>query len=114
MRIVSEQELEKLEATPLTTESLFEEFQPIVTVVLDFPDGSERVVKERRFNNAEAFTGLGVYAVIRNDGTIDEKDMSEDEKIELGLKIKRHTVVAGMEDPMFKVAGSDAEGYPVE
>jgi len=58
VRIVSGQELEKLEATPLTTESLFEEFQPIVSVVLEFPDGSKRVVKVRRFNNAEAFTGL--------------------------------------------------------
>ena len=56
MRIVSEEELEKLEATPLTTESLFEEYQPIVSVLLDFPDGSERFVKVCRFNNAEVIS----------------------------------------------------------
>ncbi len=114
VRIVSEQELEKLEATPLTTESLFQEFQPVVSVLLEFPDGSERLVKVRRFNNAEAFTGIGVYTFIQDDGTIDENAMTEDEKIELMVKIKRHTVVTGMEDPMFKLAAADGEGYPVE
>ena len=62
----------ELEATPLTTESLFDEFQPIVPVVIDFPDGSERLVKVRRINNAEAFSGVGVYAFIQDDGKIDE------------------------------------------
>ena len=114
VRIVSEDELEKLEATPITTESLFQEFQPIVPVVLEFPDGSERLVKVRRFNNAEAFTGIGVYAVIQDDGTIDDQNISKDEKIELMVKIKHHMVIAGMEDPIFKRAGAEGEGYPVE
>lgn len=96
VRIVSEDELEKLEANPITTESLFQEFKPIVSVVLEFPDGSERIVKVRRFNNAEAFTGFGVYAVIQDDGTIDEAGMSKEEKIALSVKIKRHTIVAGI------------------
>lgn len=114
VRVVSEDELEELEATPLTTESLFDEFQPIVPVLIDFPDGSERLVKVRRFNNAEAFSGIGVYAFIHDDGTIDEEGMSKDEKIELSVKIKRRTVVVGMEDPMFKLSGTEGEGYPVE
>lgn len=114
VRIVSEEELKELEATPLTTESLFDEFQPIVSVVIDFPDGSERFVKVRRFNNAEAFSGIGVYAFIQDDGTIDEEGMSKDEKIELSVQIKRRMVVVGMEDPMFKLAGTEGEGYPVE
>ena len=114
VRVVSEEELEGLEATRLTTESLFDEFQPIVSVVIAFPDGSERVVKVRRFNNAEAFTGIGVYAFIQDDGTINEEGMTEDDKVELDIKIKRETVVVGMEDPMFKHAGSEDPGYPVE
>ena len=40
--------------------------------------------------------------------------MTEDEKIELDIKIKRQLVVAGMEDPMFKFGGTEGEGYPVE
>lgn len=114
VRVVSEKELNELEATPLTTESLFDEFQPIVPVVIDFPDGSERLVKVRRFNNAEAFSGIGVYAFIQDDGTIAEEGMSKDEKIELSVKIKRRTVVVGMEDPVFKIAGTEGAGYPVE
>lgn len=114
VRIVSEEELNELEAAPLTTESLFDEFQPIVPVVIDFPDGSERLVKVRRFNSAEAFSGIGVYAFIQDDGTIDEEGMSKDEKIELSVKIKHRTVVVGMEDPMFKLAGTAGDGYPVE
>jgi len=114
VRIVSEEELEKLEATPLTTESLFHEYQPIVSVLLDFPDGSERLVKVRRINNAEAYTGCGVYTFIGDDGTIVEKDMTKDEMIELDIKIKRQTVVTGMEEPMFTHAGTDGKGYPVE
>ena len=113
VRLVSEEELKELEAAPLTTESLFTEFQPIVPVVIDFPDGSERLVKVRRINNAEAFSGIGVYAFIQDDGKIDEA-MSEDEKIELDIKIKRQLVVAGMEDPMFKFSGAEGNGYPVE
>ena len=114
VRIVSEEELEKLEATPITTESLYEELPPVVDVVVDFPDGSERLVKVRRFNNAEAFSGMGVYAFVRDDGTIDEDGLSKDEKVELSLKIKHQTVVVGMEDPMLKFAGSEGKGYPVE
>lgn len=114
VRVVSEEELKELEATPLTTESLFDEFQPIVSVVIDFPDGSERLVKVRRFNNAEAFSGIGVYAFIQDDGSIAEEGMSKDEKVELSVKIKRRTVVVGMEDPVFKLAGTEGEGYPVE
>ena len=114
VRVVSEEELKALEATPLTTESLFDEFQPIVPVVIDFPDGSERLVKVRRFNNAEAFSGIGVYAFIQDDGTVAEEGMSKDERIELSVKIKRRTVVVGMEDPVFKIAGTEGDGYPVE
>ena len=114
VRVVSEEELKGLEATPLTTESLFDEFQPIVPVVIPFPDGSERVVKVRRFNNAEAFSGIGVYAFIQDDGNIDEAGMSKDEKIELSVKIKRRMVVVGMEDPFFKFADTEGGGYPVE
>ena len=114
VRVVSEEELKALEATPLTTESLFFEFKPIVPVVIDFPDGSERLVKVRRFNNAEAFSGIGVYAFIQDDGTVAEEGMSKDEKIELSVKIKRRTVVVGMEDPVFKIAGTEGDGYPVE
>lgn len=113
VRLVSEEELENLEATPLTTEGLFDEFQPIVNVVLDFPDG-ERLVKVRRINNAEAFAGSGVYAFLQDDGKIDESSMTEDEKIALDIKIKRQLVVAGMEDPMFKFGGAEGDGYPVE
>ena len=114
VRIVSEDELENLEVPPLTTESLFDEFQPIVPVVIEFPDGSERLVKVRRFNSAEAFSGIGVYAFIQDDGTIDEEGMSKDDKIELSVKIKHRMVVVGMEDPMFKFAGAEADGYPIE
>lgn len=114
VRIVSEEELKALEAAPLTTESLFDEFQPIVPVVIDFPDGSERLVKVRRFNSAEAFSGMGVYAFIQDDGSIDEEGMSKEEKIELTVKIKRQMVVVGMEDPVFKISGTDEPGYPVE
>ena len=114
VRVVSEEELKDLEATPLTTESLFDEFQPIVPVVIYFPDGSERVVKVRRINNAEAFSGIGVYAFIQPDGKIDESSMTEDERIEIDIKIKRQLVVTGMEDPMFMFGGSEGSGYPVE
>lgn len=114
VRLVSEEELENLEAAPLTTESLFTEFTPIVPVVIDFPDGSERLVKVRRINNAEAFSGIGVYAFLQEDGKIDEASMTEDEKIELDIKIKRQLVVAGMEEPMFKIGGTEGGGYPVE
>ena len=114
VRVVSKEELKELEAAPLTTESLFDEFQPIVPVVIAFPDGSERLVKVRRINNAEAFSGIGVYAFIQEDGKIDEAGMTEDEKIELDIRIKRQLVVAGMEDPMFKFDGSEGSGYPVE
>lgn len=114
VRVVSEEELKALDAAPLTTESLFDEFQPIVSVVIAFPDGSERLVKVRRINNAEAFSGIGVYAFIQDDGKIDEASMTEDEKIELDIKIKRQLVVAGMEDPMFKFGGTEGGGYPVE
>ena len=114
VRVVSEEELKELEAAPLTTESFFDEFQPIVPVVIDFPDGSERLVKVRRINNAEAFSGIGVYAFIQDDGKIDDASMTEDEKIELDIKMKRQLVVTGMEDPMFKYSGSEGSGYPVE
>lgn len=114
VRVVSEENLKKLEAAPLTTESLFGEFQPIVSVVIDFPDGSERLVKVRRINNAEAFSGIGVYAFIQDDGKIDESSMTEDEKIQLDIKIKRQLVVAGMEDPHFKFGQTEGNGYPVE
>ena len=114
VRVVSEEELKALEATPLTTESLSDELPPIVPVILDFPDGSERLVKVRRINNAEAFTGTGVYAFLNDDGTINEEGMSKDEKIELSVKIKRRLVVVGMEDPVFKVAGAEEKGYPIE
>ena len=114
VRVVSEEELEALEATPLTTESLFDEFQPIVSVVIAFPDGSERLVKVRRFNNAEAFSGIGVYAFIQDDGSVAEEGMSKDERIELSVKLKRQMVVVGMEDPVFKLAGTEGVGYPVE
>ena len=119
VRIVSEEELEKLEITPLTTKVLFEELAPFVPVIVDFPDGSERVVTVRRFNNAEAFAGLGVYAFIQDDGKIDEKSMTKDEKIELDIKIKRQSVVLGIVDSetntqMFKQSGTDGDGYPVE
>lgn len=114
VRVVSEEALDQLEATPLTTESLFQELPPIVPVVIDFPDGSERVVEVRRFNNAEAFAGIGVYAFVQDDGQIDVDSMTKDEEIELDIKIKRQTVVTGMEDPMFKHAGTEGEGYPVE
>lgn len=114
VRVVSEDELNEIAATPLTTESLFVEFQPIVPVLIVFPDGSERLVKVRRINNAEAFSGIGVYAFIQDDGKIDEASMTEDEKIELDIKIKRQLVVTGMEDPMFKFGGVEGGGYPVE
>lgn len=114
VRVVSEEELKELGATQLTTELLFDEFQPIVPVLINFPDGSERLVKVRRINNAETFTGTGVYAFIQDDGSIDEEGMSKDEKIELSVKIKRRLVVVGMEDPVFKVAGTEEKGYPVE
>ena len=55
VHIVSEEELKEIEAVPPTTESFFQESQSIVLVVLEFPDGSLRVVKVCRFNNAEAF-----------------------------------------------------------
>lgn len=119
VRIVSKEEVEKLEMSPLTTEVLFEELAPFVPVVVDFPDGSERVVTVRRFNNAEAFSGLGVYAFIQDDGKIDEDSMTKDDKIELDIKIKRQSVVLGIVDsetfnPMFKQTGSGGDGYPVE
>ena len=113
VRVVSEDELEELGAAPLTTEGLFDEFQPIVKVVLDFPDGSERVVKVRRINNAEAFAGSGVYAFLQDDGKI-EATLTKDEKVELDIKIKRQLVVVGLEDPAFKFVGTDSKGYPVE
>ena len=114
VRVVSEEELDNLEAAPLTTESLFDELQPIVNVAIDFPDGSERLIKVRRINNAEAFSGIGVYAFIQDDGKIDEAGLTKDDKVELDIKIKRQLVVVGMEDPMFKFVGADGNGYPVE
>lgn len=113
-RVVSEEEVEGLEAAPLTTESFFDEFRPVESVVVDFPDGSERLVKVRRFNNAEAFSGIGVFTIIQEDGTIDEDGMSRDEKVALSVQIKRRTVVVGMADPVFKLSDSEGPGYPVE
>lgn len=64
----------------------------------------------RRTNNAEEFSGIGVYAFIQDDGKIDENNLTKDEKIELDLKIKWHSVVICIVDseihkPMFKHAG---------
>lgn len=66
--VVSEEDLEKLEMTPLTTESAFKELPPFVPDSVDFPDRSERVNTVRGFNNAEVFSGLSVYAFIQDDG----------------------------------------------
>jgi len=40
----------------------------------------------RKINNAEAFSGIGVYAFIQDDGKIDENNLTKDEKIELNIK----------------------------
>ena len=51
--------------TPLTTESPFKELPPFVPDSVDFPDGGEKVNTARRFNNAEVFFGLSIYAFSR-------------------------------------------------